>query len=358
MTYAHDPTTSIRASALSLAERCPGSWRLRAAVGEPPPSPEMAAGTGDHAELAALEPTPRAKTFRDELLRRLGADPASARFEVSGALQIGDGLQITGTVDVLATDAATGAPLAIDYKTGSGAHLPPMEHDLQMLVYSAQHGYARVVRAQVGHADGAFILLRCDDIVIDEPLSFFARIASAARAALHPRAPFLPGAHCSLCRVRDACPAQKTLADSCLGVARIASDAEARTVALGITAAERLMKAHKDALRRWVEEHGAVVDGGRAWCARVSHVEALDAFAPSIFRFVSARVGEEAALACISITGASLARGLAASLLDAAAIERIRGELRAAGLTASTTATKWGWHKLGAAKNAVEEEEP
>lgn len=356
MTYPYDPTTSIRASALSLAERCPGSWRLRAAVGEPPPSPEMSSGTDDHAELAALEPTPRAKMFREELLRRLGADPASARFEVHGTLPIGDGLQVTGTVDVLATDAATGEPLVIDYKTGSGAHLPPMVDDLQMLAYSAQHGYARVVRVQVGHEDGAFVVSRCEDFVTTDPLAVLEFIAAAARAALYPRAPFLPGGHCSLCRVRDACPAQHVLAASCINVPRIGSESAARTVALGLTAAERLIKTHKDALRRWVEEHGAVVDGGRVWGARVSQVEELGAFAPSIFRFVAARVGEEAALACVSITGASLARGLSASLLDAAAIARIRGELRAAGLTASTTATKWGWHKLGAAKNAEEEE--
>jgi hypothetical protein len=358
MTYPHDPTTSIRASALTLAEHCPGSWRLRALAGESKPTVEMEHGTEVHAELAAEKPTYRALVFREALIRRLGADPLSARYEVAGTLTLGGGLQITGTVDLLVFDATTLEPIVVDYKTGAGFHLPPMEHDLQMLAYSAMHRFARVVRVQVGEEDGAFTVLRADDIEIIDPVGFFARIATAAREALAPRAPLLPGGHCSMCRVRDACPAQQVLAENFRRVGCISTELAARTVALGLAATEREAKKLKAELQAWVDEHGAVRDGARAWGARSTQVERLDDFAPSIFRFVAARVGHEAALACISITGASLERGLSVSLLDVEAIRRIRGELRAAGLTTETTSTKWGWHKLKPSTPDAEGEEP
>lgn len=358
--YAHDPATSIRASALTLAEHCPGSWRLRATVGEPAPTVEMQIGTELHAELAAEKPTPRAAAFLDDTARALGAveGPDARRCEVSGTLAIGCGLQITGTVDALLRDSRDGSPIVVDYKTGAGFHLPPIRDDLQMLTYSAMHGYARTVRISMGIEDGALVAMRHDELEPSDYLGAFDRLRAAAREALAPRAPLLPGRHCSTCRVRDACPAQQILSYGATTVERIATPGDARRVAFGLAPTERRVKRMRAELQAWVTEHGPVRDGLLAeWGPHASKVDRFDD-AGAVFAFVSERVGREAALASISITGASLKRGLSASLLDAAAIARVRGELREAGLSTETTEEKWGWRALKDGAAGEDKEQP
>jgi hypothetical protein len=257
--------TSIRCSSLSIAQHCPGAPALLAATS--PETDETRTGTIVHEWIRRYLETSRPdanewlieagradlfdglQSFSDWLEETLLPQlppVADWRTEWFKAIGLGEGLQLTGHFDVLATGCEQ--VIVIDWKHGFGQRwiLPPIVDDLQML------GYA--VLAEARGDDSVRVLrvlvsdLEYQEMILDRHDLAAARervTAVAARVAEYPDLR-TPGPHCDHCLARTACD-ERIAQISEVVDALIPSPAYPLTMSL-------------DQARRWALVRGAIKD--------------------------------------------------------------------------------------------------
>jgi len=229
----------IRPSALARVSACPGSHALCAWLPrDDAPRPAADRGTAIHAALQALS------LGQHELAcERVAALDESAREGIVWTLRaLAEAVSIDGdammlveaeadcglVADGLTTghmDLAFVAPwrdgVAIDYKTGQGAHVAPARNNLQTAAYAvalARRYDLAAVQVVIAYVDRRRLDIADLDLAALERAAD--RIRAVVDAARQPWAPLRTGPHCCWCPALATCPAAiGTVADAIGGAA-------------------------------------------------------------------------------------------------------------------------------------------
>ncbi|MBK6849003.1 MAG: PD-(D/E)XK nuclease family protein [Proteobacteria bacterium] len=189
-----------------------------------------------------------------------------------------DGAVLHGTADAIdIREDYDDEPFAVvvDWKTGQCGGLPPIYDDRQMRAYaylaSEKYGMpAYVMRVQLDTGIVDVLDLRSEDDDADNRITVEAAVAWHVEHHGEPAG----GATCTHCPIRTHCrhycagvvkavPELATITNHD-GVPVIATDEDARRVAMVLRPARAALDRLEKELRAWVEDRGAVEDTGRA----------------------------------------------------------------------------------------------
>lgn len=285
---------AIRAS--SLGRRCGVFSALSESLPRTAGQTEaMARGTQIHADIEASIKS-RPKDPLHEVIRSLGYTTASESMfswmtsdsalgpllaptsaEVSMAAVV-SGAVLHGTIDGVEIRESKygGHVVVVDWKTGQCGGLPPIFDDRQMRAYAhlAGDGYGMPVYVMRVQLDTGFVNvldLRSDDAWSDNRITVESAVAWHVE---HHGQPASDRATCASCPIRAHCrhycagvvqavPELSTITNHD-GVPVIATDEDARRVAMVLRPARAALDRLEQELRAWVSDRGAVEDTGRA----------------------------------------------------------------------------------------------
>lgn len=190
-----------------------------------------------------------------------------ADFELEYCAEFEHGI-LTGHMDYC--DASGDSAVIIDWKTGSGAHLPPIEEDMQMAAYAllshVKHpkDVVHVYRVLVDQLRIERVVYTTD--MIDE---FRVRLESLIRLVASPTPPLVPGPHCERCFSSGQCPQflrqSAALIEYPYAGGGLVSQEQVVRGLRAVKAAEEILDTFKSAARDWVAMHGPVRDGDYEW---------------------------------------------------------------------------------------------
>lgn len=289
-----------RASALNMAEKCPGYPELALKVGQID-TPATVSGRERHAAI---------QRYIDDMAQCADAETVCAAMESSHGDAweteveldcLGDA-SVIGHADAVAWCTESGAERAavIDWKSGLELFLPPIEDDLQLGAYALgvarRHSPITEVLVMRVHLDARTIASMVYDRAALDAME--ARI----RAVLESGSELAVGAHCDRCLLRHHCPALREHADE-VRAALIALDepsvaitdaASAVRFRMALPRLESLIQQGKDALRDFLDASGGSASDGttEVYLSRSSRASMSAPLAD-----VAAVVGSEAAAA-------------------------------------------------------------
>jgi hypothetical protein len=345
--------TPIRCSSLNSAFHCPGATALMAA--ERPETDETRTGTIVHAWIARYLTASRpeanewlieqgrgelfdelqafADWCEETLLPELPADRSLWAVEEFRAVDLGDGLTLTGHWDVIIR--VVGRRIVIDWKHGLGQRwiLPPIADDLQMTGYGTLADDPAIFEVQVYRvlvSDLEFSSLTMTRGALDSARSLVHAIARDVSK----HGSRTPGPHCEHCLARQVCPerlaAIATVTDALVPYdgheISLTSD-QARRVALALGPIEEAVKALRAALKRQLAA-GLVVEMGGKRLALVGSGERDKVVnGAAAIHMLEDRCGEDLANEAISTSKSAIEKACKAAEVSAKdAIEDMRGE--------------------------------
>lgn len=264
--------TTIRASSLNRAYVCPGSLGL--------PSSSTGAterGTlihawlqahfeGRHDEKPQLPDGLDLSDFAHWAERKVTAGATELRCEVEGAIEVA-GVVITGHADLIFEHPVLGR-WVVDWKSGAGYTLPPIESDLQMAAYAAIFDAAIVHRIAVEALGIDASLERTPELV--------GKLYYAIESIVRREGQLTVGSHCDGCSCRASCPVRteqaRALVPAFDGVAIVSREQVVRGLR-ALRPAKDLLEAFEKAARMWIEVNGPVEDQGQVYGPK-SHMRA------------------------------------------------------------------------------------
>jgi len=280
------PHKTIRASALNLAVHCPGAHAL--AKKHPTENQFLSRGIAVHKEIADVlecnatpseELAPFFKWLGIELEWMTSKTRLFSYEEELTQSWTADGQEyrLTGHADAI-WDAFDSLAV-VDWKTGGGFHLPPIDEDWQLMAYAAMANGGKkpdreisIYRVMVDERSYDVFDISDPEYGEENMDDASEAVREIAQTAMDNADKRTPGAHCEHCLPRRHCPERMALAggfEVALGPSRgaaITSPQDAVRLLESLGPVKDAIKWSEEALKEYVLEVGPISDGnGRSW---------------------------------------------------------------------------------------------